>query len=290
MGMPAAASVGIIGGTGFAEVEGLQDRRDMHIATPFGPPSDAFTLGTLHGIALAFLPRHGRGHRIQPSDLNARANIFGFKRLGVEYLISISACGSLREELAPQHILVPDQLYDHTKRRVSTFFGDGIVAHVGFAQPFCPTLSGILYETGRSVGVSMHDGGTYICMEGPQFSTKAESQVYRGWGMDVIGMTAVPEAKLAREAEICYATLACVTDYDVWHDTAGEVTVEMVIENLQQNVDHAKNIVRRAIAALPGERDGCPCPDALANAIITAPESIPPEQRATLDLLVGKYI
>ena len=290
MGLLAAASVGIIGGTGFADIEGLQDRRDVHIATPFGPPSDAFTLGTLHGIPLAFLPRHGRGHYVQPSDLNAQANIYGFKRLGVEYLISISACGSLREELAPQHILVPDQLYDHTKRRVSTFFGNGIVAHVGFAQPFCPVLSSMLLQAGQTVGIPMHSGGTYICIEGPQFSTKAESEVYRSWGMDVIGMTAVPEAKLAREAEICYATLACVTDYDVWHDTAGEVTVEMVIENLQQNVDHAKEIVRRALTTLPAVRGGCPCPDALANAIITSPDSIPAAQRAALDLIVGKYI
>jgi 5'-methylthioadenosine phosphorylase len=288
--MPSTASVGIVGGSGFADIEALADRREVHIATPFGPPSDAFTLGTLHGIPLAFLPRHGRGHRIQPSDLNARANIYGFKRLGVEHLISISACGSLREELAPQHILVPDQLYDHTKRRIGTFFGDGIVAHVGFAQPFCPTLSQILFQIGQDVGVSMHQGGTYICMEGPQFSTRAESEVYRGWGMDVIGMTAVPEAKLAREAEICYATLACVTDYDVWHDTEEAVTVEMVIENLQHNVEHAKAIVGGAIQALPAERGGCPCPDALANAIITAPDSIPAAQRATLDLIVGKYI
>lgn len=290
MGMQTAARVGIMGGTGFADIEGVEDRHDVHIATPFGPPSDAFTLGTLRGVPLAFLPRHGRGHRIQPTDLNARANIYGFKRLGVEFIVSISACGSLREELAPQHILVPDQLYDHTKRRVSTFFGNGIVAHVSFAQPFCPVLSDLLFQSGQAVDVAMHRGGTYICMEGPQFSTKAESEVYRGWGMDMIGMTAVPEAKLAREAEICYATLACVTDYDVWHETAGEVTVEMVIENLHQNVDHAKEIVGRAIAELPQERTGCPCPDALANAIITAPDSIPADQRATLDLLVGKYI
>lgn len=290
MAMQAIARVGIVGGTGFADIEGLEDRRDIHIATPFGPPSDAYTLGTLQGVPLAFLPRHGRGHHIQPSDLNARANIYGFKRLGVEFLISISACGSLREELAPQHILVPDQLYDHTKRRVNTFFGDGIVAHVGFAQPFCPVLSRSLYQTGAALGIAMHSGGAYICIEGPQFSTKAESEVYRGWGMDVIGMTAVPEAKLAREAEICYATLACVTDYDVWHETAGEVSVEMVIANLQQNVDHAKEIVRRALAALPDERSACQCPEALANAIVTAPDSIPAAQRATLDLIVGKYI
>ena len=290
MGMQAAARVGIIGGTGCADVDELQDRRDVHIATPFGPPSDAFTLGTLHGVPLAFLPRHGRGHRVLPSDLNARANIFGFKRLGVEFLISISACGSLREELAPQHIVVPDQLYDHTKRRVSTFFGDGIVAHVGFAQPYCPALGSILCESGQTAGITMHSGGAYICIEGPQFSTKAESEVYRNWGMDVIGMTAVPEAKLAREAEICYAALACVTDYDVWHETAGEVSVKMVVENLQQNVAHAQEIVRRAVTALPRERGGCPCPDALANAIITAPDSIPPARRAELDLIVGKYI
>ncbi len=290
MGMPAAARVGVIGGTGFADIEGLQDRREVHIATPFGPPSDAYTLGSLQGIPLAFLPRHGRGHHVQPTDVNAHANIFGFKRLGVEFLISVSACGSLREEFAPQHIIVPDQLYDHTRHRVSTFFGNGIVAHVSFAQPYCPALGDVLFESGQDVDVALHKGGAYICMEGPQFSTKAESEVYRRWGMDVIGMTAVPEAKLAREAEICYATLACVTDYDVWHDTAGEVTVEMVVENLHQNVDHAKEIVRRAITALPAEREGCPCPTALANAIITAPESVPPAQRATLDLLVGKYL
>lgn len=290
MGMQAAARVGIVGGTGFADIECLEDRRDIHIATPFGPPSDAYTLGTLRGVPLAFLPRHGRGHYIQPSDLNARANIYGFKRLGIEFLISISACGSLREEIAPQHILVPAQLYDHTKRRASTFFGDGIVAHVGFAQPFCPVLSGILFQTGQALDTTMHSGGTYICIEGPQFSTKAESEVYRGWGMDVIGMTAVPEAKLAREAEICYATLACVTDYDVWHESAGEVSVAMVIENLQLNVDHAKEIVRRAITGLPDERSACLCPHALANAIVTAPDSIPAARRATLDLIVGRYI
>ena len=290
MEMQSAARVGIIGGTGCADIAELQDRRDVHVATPYGPPSDAFTLGTLHGVPLAFLPRHGRGHRIQPTDLNARANIYGFKRLGIEFLISISACGSLREEFAPQHIVTPDQLYDHTKRRVTTFFGEGIVAHVGFAQPYCPVLSGTLFESGQAVGVAMHKEGTYICIEGPQFSTKAESDVYRSWGMDVIGMTAVPEAKLAREAEICYAALACVTDYDVWNETAGAVSVEMVVENLQQNVTHAQAIVQRAISALPLERSGCPCPNALANAIITAPDSIPATQRAALDLIVGKYM
>jgi len=271
-------------------MEGLEDAREVRVSTPFGEPSDAFTVGTLAGVAVAFLPRHGRGHRILPSELNARANIYALKSLGAEFVISISACGSLKEHLRPRDIVVPDQLYDHTKGRVSTFFGNGLAVHVGMAEPFCPVLRRLAYQAGQETGAALHWNGTYLCIEGPQFSTKAESQLYRSWGMDVIGMTALPEAKLAREAELCYAVLACVTDYDVWHETAGEVTVAMVIANLLHTVETSKRIIRNLVKSLPATRTTCPCPHALKDAIITAPARIPPEMRERLHLLVGRYL
>lgn len=281
--------VGVIGGSGLYAMEGLEETREERMTTPFGDPSDAFVLGRIGGQPVAFLARHGRGHRLLPSELNFRANIYGMKALGVEWIISVSAVGSMREMIRPRDIVIPDQLFDRTRQRVSTFFGGGVVAHVGMADPFCPHLSQVLAEAGRAVGASIHQGGSYLCIEGPQFSSRAESRVYRSWGVDVIGMTNAQEAKLAREAEICYATLALVTDYDVWHETAGDVTVESVVTILQENVRTARQLIRRAIGQLPAERR-CPCPTALRDAIITAPEAIPPTASQRLHVLIGKYL
>jgi 5'-methylthioadenosine phosphorylase len=283
------ARVGIIGGSGLYDVEGIGDLREVRLETPFGPPSDAYLVGELGGQSVAFLPRHGRGHRISPSELNSRANVFGFKLLGVERLLSVSAVGSMREEVRPLDVLVPDQLFDRTRLRPSSFFGNGLVAHVGFADPFCPELSRDLVRASERVGARVHRGGTYVCIEGPQFSTRAESRIYRGWGVDVIGMTALPEAKLAREAELCYATIALVTDYDVWHESESAVTVEMVVANLHQNVGTAKRILAEAIAGLGAER-GCACGDALRDAIMTRPEAIPEALRRDLAPLIGRYV
>ncbi|MCH8289920.1 S-methyl-5'-thioadenosine phosphorylase [Candidatus Poribacteria bacterium] len=285
-----SVKIGVIGGTGFYEMEGLADIEEVDLDTPFGKPSDSLTLGTIEGKRVAFLPRHGNGHRLLPSEINVRANIYALKSLGVEWIISVSAVGSLKMEIEPRHFVIPDQLYDHTKDRKSTFFGEGLVAHISLAHPFCPTLSQLLYEGATEVGEMTHMGGTYICMEGPAFSTQAESTVYRQLGFDVIGMTAAPEAKLAREAEICYATLACSTDYDCWHPEHDHVTTEMILQNLFANVEMARQAVKAVIHKIPAKREGCTCPHALEKAIATNPERIPADTRRKLDLLIGKYL
>ena len=281
-------AVGIIGGSGLYEMEGLADIRDVKLRTPFGDPSDAFVTGRLDGRPVVFLPRHGRGHRRTPSELNYRANIWGLKKLGVRTAISVSAVGSMREEIRPLDVVIPEQFFDHTRRRVSSFFGDGIVAHVGMAHPVCATLADQLEAAGREAGATVHRGGTYLCIEGPQFSTKGESEIYRRWGVAVIGMTNMPEAKLAREAELCYATLALATDYDVWHPEHDAVTVEAVVQNLLKNVATAKVILRRVIAGIakPCETG---CGDALGRAVITDPRAFPSATRKRLALLLDRY-
>ncbi|MGA3128181.1 MAG: S-methyl-5'-thioadenosine phosphorylase [Candidatus Korobacteraceae bacterium] len=283
------AEIGIIGGSGLYSMKGLTNVHEVAVETPFGTPSDPYVLGTLAGRKVAFLARHGRGHRILPTELNFRANIHGFKQLGVERILSVSAVGSLKQELKPTDFVIPDQFYDRTRQRVSTFFGEGMVAHIAFGDPICPELAAIVARAGNAAGVVTSSGGTYVCMEGPQFSTKAESNVYRAQGFDVVGMTNLQEAKLAREAEICYVTIAMVTDYDCWHPDHDHVTVEQIIGVLTVNAENAANVVREAVAALPATR-GCKCGDALAMAIMTAPEAIPPATRARLDLLVRKYL
>ena len=282
--------VGIIGGSGFYQMDGLNELRKIEVETPFGLPSHAVVVGKIDGQSVAFLPRHGVGHPHLPSEINVRANIYALKSLGVEWLIGVSAVGSLREEIEPRHFVIPDQLYDHTKNRTSTFFGDGIVAHVGFADPFCPILGQCIYQSAKRVGATIHSGGTYICMEGPAFSTLAESNLYRKFGFDVIGMTAAPEAKLAREAEMSYAVLACSTDYDCWHEDHETVTTEMIIENLLANVETAKQIVRSAIQNLPLDRSSSPAYKALEKSIATNPNVIPEETKQKLELLIGKYL
>ncbi len=281
--------IAVIGGSGLYEMENLTDIEQVDVQTPFGAPSDSIVVGTLEGERVAFLPRHGRGHRFMPTEVPYRANIYALKSLGVEHIISVSACGSMREDLAPLHVVIPDQFFDRTRQRPSTFFGEGLVVHVGLADPYCPDLSATLFEAAQQVGATVHRGGTFLCIEGPQFSTKAESRIYRQWGVDVIGMTALPEIRLAREAEICYACLALVTDYDVWHESEEPVTVEMVVANLMKNVATAKSIIRAAIPRVTRERQ-CDCAHALAAAIITARDAIRPETRAKLELLVGKYL
>ena len=281
--------IGIIGGSGLYEMEGITHLREERVTTPFGDPSDAYILGRLDGHAVAFLARHGRGHRLLPSELNFRANVYGFKVLGAQWIISASAVGSMREEIRPSDIVVPDQFFDRTRARASTFFGDGVVAHVSFADPVCPDLSELLFGVGRDLGARMHKGGTYLCMEGPQFSTRAESRIYRSWGVDVIGMTNLQEAKLSREAEMCYATMALVTDYDVWHEAEGDVTVEKVIAILHKNVATAKAIVRSVIPKIRPDRS-CGCASALKDAIITAPQAIPEATKKKLWPIVGKYL
>ncbi len=281
--------IGIIGGSGLYEMAGLTVVREERVETPFGPPSDAYVLGRLEGRPVAFLARHGRGHRLLPSELNFRANIYGFKALGAEWILSASAVGSMREDVKPRDILIPDQFFDRTSARPSTFFGDGLVVHVAFADPTCPALGDLLYRAAREEGATVHRGGTYLCIEGPQFSTRAESRIYRTWGVDVIGMTNLQEAKLAREAEICYATMALVTDYDVWHETEEDVSVEAVVAILLENAAMAKAILRRAVRAIPAART-CPCRDALRDAIITARDRIPAATRERLRLLVAKYL
>ena len=280
------ARVAIIGGSGLYEMEGLTDVREVTLDTPYGAPSDAVALGRLEGVPVAFLPRHGRGHRISPSELPVRANIYALKSLGVERVISVSAVGSLREEIHPLDMVVPDQLVDRTRGRPATFFEDGIVAHVSLADPFCSVLSGVVAQSVAEVGSPVHPSGTYVVIEGPAFSTRAESRLYRSWGASVIGMTALPEARLAREAELCYTVLACATDYDVWHQEAADVSVEQVVANLQRNVATSWEVLRRAIPRLPAERE-CPCATALKDAIITSPGSISPEARARLGPLIG---
>jgi 5'-methylthioadenosine phosphorylase len=288
-----SARVGVIGGSGLYAIEGLTDREELQISTPFGTPSDAVIVGRLGDVPIAFLPRHGRGHRLSPSEVPARANIYALKSLGVEWVVSVSAVGSLRQDYAPLDLVVPDQLFDRTKSRPNSFFEDGLVAHVAFADPFCPHLSQLLWQSMNSLGqVTGHLGGTYVCIEGPLFSTKAESQAYRQLGFDLVGMTALPEAKLAREAELHYATIACVTDYDVWHETSQAVTVEMVIANLQHNVENAKRIIQAVITRLPGPGAPllCGCDHALRNAIMTDPALIGESLRERYGLLIGKYI
>jgi 5'-methylthioadenosine phosphorylase len=281
--------IAVIGGSGLYEMEGLKDIEERRIDTPLGDPSDAILLGTLGDQRIAFLPRHGRGHRYLPTELPVRANIYALKSLGVEEIISVSAVGSLQENLHPMDMLIPDQIIDRTRSRVNTFFGDGIAAHVSFAEPFCPSLSSALYTAAQEAGATVHGGGTYVVMEGPLFSTKAESFLYRSWGGSVIGMTALPEAKLAREAEICYATIACVTDYDCWHETEEGVTIEMVIANLQRNADMAKRIIQTVVGRVPETR-ACLCATALENAILTDPALVPSQRKRDLNLFIGKYL
>jgi 5'-methylthioadenosine phosphorylase len=280
---------GIIGGSGLYDMEELADRREVTLETPFGAPSGPYVTATLRGRRVAFLARHGAGHRILPGELNFRANIFGFKLLGVERILSASAVGSLREDYRPLDIVVPDQFFDRTRGRISTFFGGGLVAHVGFAHPVCGELAGIAIESARAVGARVHGSGTYVCMEGPAFSTLAESKAYRSWGFDIIGMTNLQEAKLAREAEICYTTIALVTDYDCWHPEHDSVTVEMIIANLVQNATTAQKIIAEAVGRSPAAR-GCGCGRALEHAIITRPEHVPADVKRALAPLIGKYL
>jgi 5'-methylthioadenosine phosphorylase len=282
------AEVGIIGGSGLYRVQGVTQAKKVKVSTPFGEPSDAIILGNLEGVRVAFLPRHGQGHRISPSELPAKANIYALKSLGVERIISVSAVGSLKEEIEPLDIVVPDQLIDATKGRANTFFTNGVVGHVSFAEPFCPVLSQLSFEASAKVGAKVHKGGTYLVVEGPQFSTKAEAQLYRSWGADVIGMTALPEAKLAREAEICYATLAIVTDYDCWHPSYESVTTEMILANLTKGIDTVRRILKLLLPSIPQER-GCGCASALQYAIATDVKYIPKGKRKELGLLIGKY-
>jgi 5'-methylthioadenosine phosphorylase len=283
------AEIGIIGGSGLYAMPGLTAVREERVETPFGDPSDAFVLGELEGRKVAFLARHGRGHRILPTELNFRANIYGMKKLGVERIVSVSAVGSLKEEHKPTDFVIPDQFIDRTSRRVSTFFGEGLVAHVAFGDPVCATVAHAITEGCTREGVVGKSGGTYVCMEGPQFSTRAESNLYRSWGADVIGMTNLQEAKLAREAEICYATVAMVTDYDCWREGHDDVTVDQIVAVLNQNAANACKVVKAAVASMPRERN-CACASALKFAMLTDPKTIPAETRRKLDLLVGKYL
>ena len=283
------AKIAIIGGTGLENIEGLTDIQLVNIDTPFGKPSDAITIGKLDGVGVAFLARHGRGHFISPSDLPTRANIYALKSLGVEQIIAVCSCGSFKQELAPGHLVIPDQLIDRTRNRANTFFTDGIVAHIGFAEPFCRELSQILYESAREARATVHAKGTYVCMEGPAFSTRAESKLYRSWGADIIGMTALPEAKLAREAEICYAVIACVTDYDSWWDPGKPVDVATIIKTLNDNIALSKQIIKLAVKKIP-EHQECNCAHALDGAIVTAADKIPAVTKKKLGLLIGKYV
>ncbi|MDO8614183.1 MAG: S-methyl-5'-thioadenosine phosphorylase [Dehalococcoidia bacterium] len=286
MAEPVRAAV--IGGSGFYQMEGLSNIEELRPDTPYGAPSDAITVGTLDAQRVAFLPRHGLGHRILPSELPSRANIYALKQLGVEFIISVSAAGSLREEIAPLHMVVPDQVIDRTRGRASTFFGEGLAAHIAFADPFCEPLGRALSEAARETGATVHGRGTLLVMEGPAFSTRAESHLYRGWGADIIGMTALPEAKLAREAEICYAVLACATDYDCWHETHADVSGEMIVANLHKNVEVSRRAVRLALSRLPYPRD-CACAHALRDALITPLELVPEATRRRLAPLIEKY-
>ncbi|GIW43722.1 MAG: S-methyl-5'-thioadenosine phosphorylase [Candidatus Binatia bacterium] len=282
-------TLGIIGGSGLYELAGLEDVEHVSLSTPFGHPSDDYIVGTLGSVRAVFLPRHGRGHRLLPSEINFRANLWGMKHLGVEWLVAVSAVGSLREEIQPGHLVVPHQFIDRTSRRVSTFFGNGIVAHVSFADPVCPAFSKLLVQVARSAGAVVHEGGTYLCMEGPQFSTRAESHLYRQWGADIIGMTNVQEAKLAREAEICFATLALATDYDCWHESEADVAIGDVLRILQENVALARGIIADLAAQLPIERD-CVCAQALEHAVITERSRIPEHIWHDLRPLLAKYL
>lgn len=281
--------IAFIGGSGLYDIEGMVNRQEIVVETPFGDPSDAILVGEIEGVEVAFLPRHGRGHRFSPTEIPVKANIYALKSLGVERVVSVSAVGSLKEHIRPLDLVVPDQIIDRTRHRSDTFFGDGIVAHVGFADPFCDELRRVALRSAEQEATHSHDGGTYVVMEGPQFSTRAESAVYRSWGANIIGMTALPEAKLAREAELCYVTLAFVTDYDVWHDTEEEVTVELVVQNLAHNVATAQGIIRRMLTLIPNNRT-CGCQSALENAVITSRDSITTDALDRLGILVNKYM
>jgi len=283
------AKIAVIGGTGLYDVQGLTEKQEVDIDTPFGKPSDNILVGRLGGTGIAFLPRHGKGHCISPTEVPSRANIYALKSLGVEHIIAVNAVGSLKEEIKPGDLLIPDQLIDRTCLRKNTFFGEGIVAHISFADPFCPALSQVLYQAAREAGATVHQGGTYVVMEGPAFSTRAESFLHRSWGADVIGMTALPEAKLAREAEICYAIIACATDYDCWHEAHEAVTTEMILNILRKNDETTRKIIKLATGRIPSQRK-CGCDSALKTAIVTDPKLIPIDQKKKLDLLIGKYI
>ncbi|MBA7608931.1 S-methyl-5'-thioadenosine phosphorylase [subsurface metagenome] len=283
------AKIAVIGGSGLYDIEGMKDIEEVDINTPFGRPSDKIVVGKLEGVGVAFLPRHGRGHRLLPTEVPYRANIYALKLLGAERIIGINSVGSLKEEFQPNALLIPDQLIDRTWLRASTFFGEGIVAHIPFGEPFCPSLSNVVHQSAKDAGATVHKGGTCVVMEGPAFSTRAESLLYRSWGADVIGMTALPEAKLAREAEICYAVIACVTDYDCWHRGHDAVTAEMIISRLHQNIDTAKQIIKLAVGKVTEKRD-CDCATALSTALITSPDVMPEAQKKKLDLLIGKYL
>lgn len=281
--------IGVIGGSGLAKIDELEVEDSVKVDTPFGDPSDEFLVGTISGVRVAFLSRHGKGHWIPPTHLNYRANIWGMKKLGVERIIASGACGSLKEDLPPGHIVVVDQYIDRTRHRVDSFSGPGLVIHAMFADPVCTDLSNQLYESGKKVGAAVHNGGTYVCMEGPQFSTRAESRLYRSWNADVIGMTNLTEARLAREAEICYGSLALVTDFDCWHESEEDVTIDMVIRVMQKNAETFRSIIKDAIPGLPPQRY-CPCQEALKYAVITEPEQIPEKMKQDLDLVLKKYI
>jgi len=281
--------VGVIGGSGLYEMEGLEEVQTISLTTPLGDPSDSFVVGRLEGIKIAFLPRHGKGHRISPSSLNFRANIYAMKVLGVQWIIGVSAVGSMKESIHPGDMIIPDQFIDRTTARPNTFFSDGIVGHISFADPVCPVLSQILYQAGREVGATVHKNGTYLCIEGPQFSTRAESKLYRTWGVDIIGMTNIPEAKLAREAEICYATIAFATDYDCWHQEAGDVSIGEVLRILAQSTKIAKSAIRNAVSHLPEKRE-CICATALKYALITGKKYIPEKTKKDLEPIIGKYL
>ena len=288
--MPAPkAKIGVIGGSGLYQIEGLSDIEEVDITTPFGKPSDAITIGRLEGVGIAFLPRHGRGHRISPTEIPVQANIYALKSLGVEHIIAINSVGSFKEEIKPGDLLIPDQLIDRTRSRINTFFGEGIVAHIPFAEPFCAALNQTVFQAAKETGANVHSKGTYVVMEGPAFSTRAESHLYRSWGVDVIGMTALPEAKLAREAEICYVIIACITDYDCWRESCEAVTVKVILDTQHRNVDTARKIIKLVVSRIP-DRRGCGCATALEAAIVTAPEFIPAEQKKKLNLLIGKYL
>jgi 5'-methylthioadenosine phosphorylase len=284
------AKIGIIGGTGLYKMEGLKKTEAITVHTPFGSPSDNYLVGELDGIKVAFLPRHGMGHRILPHELNFRANIYGFKKIGVERIISVSAVGSMREEIEPLHMVLPDQFFDRTRKRIDTFFGGGIVAHVSFSHPICLQLRSTLYEKIKELGLTVHNGGTYLCIEGPQFSTKAESYIYRSWKVDIIGMTNLQEAKLAREAEICYATIALVTDYDCWREDEDNLSIEMIINNLNKNTENVKNVIRKVVPEIVTLERNCPCCSALKNAIITQEDMIPDTVKEDLAIIIGKHI
>jgi len=283
-----AVRAAVIGGSGFYDMEGLSDIETLNVDTPFGPTSDTITTGTLDGQRVAFLPRHGVGHRLLPAEIPARANIWALKQLGVEFIISVSAVGSLREDIEPLHMVVPDQLIDRTRGRASTFFGDGLVAHIAFGDPFCSHLRGVVSGATQETATTVHNGGTYVVIEGPAFSTRAESNLYRTWGADIIGMTALPEAKLAREAEICFAVLACSTDYDCWHDGHEDVTAEIIVANLLRNVEVSRQTVRLALQRLPARRE-CACKDALKDALVTSLDLVPEATKQRLGPIIGRY-